>query len=144
LKNQDLQNDITNLRCRSMRENIVILGISEHQQYIHDSPDSVFTMTTISERNNMQLNASPNDEDHTYLTDGHSSPTADSGHLLGSTYQQTRGSYASAATLKNCTAKVYRFCEQILNIKDAKSRICINRIHRTPNRPVTGKIAQLS
>jgi hypothetical protein len=138
-KNQDLQSDITDLRCRSMRDNIVILGISEHPQYIHDSPDSVYSMTTISESNNMQLDASPNDVVHTYTTDGHSAPIADSDHLIGSTNQQTRGSYASAAAPENCIAKVYQFCEQILNIKDAKSRISINRAHRMPNRPVTGK-----
>jgi hypothetical protein len=49
-------------------------------------------MTTIFESYNMQLDASPNDEDHTYITDGHSA--------------RDKGSYESAAAPENCIAKV--------------------------------------
>jgi hypothetical protein len=48
-------------------------------------------------------------------------------------------SYATAAATESCAEKVFVFCERILKIPSARSRININRAHRSPTNPIPGK-----
>jgi len=88
--NSQLHEYITDLKCRSMRDNMVFLGISE----------------------DIQAGAA--------TTDPASMETS-----------QQPSSYAQvASTVESCASKVIEFCETVLTIPDAKSKIRIARAHR--------------
>ena len=88
--NSQLHEDITDLKCRSMRDNMVFLGISK----------------------DIQAGAA--------TTDPASMETS-----------QQPSSYAQvASTVESCASKVIEFCETVLKIPDAKSKIRIARAHR--------------
>ena len=87
-----LQENIIDLKCRSMRDNLVFLGISETSRQRHPMNQSTDAMEA-------------------------------------STSSGT-GSYAQAAAPEDCVAKIYDFCESVLKIEDAKSKIQIDRAHR--------------
>ena len=106
--NAVFQEDIIDLQCRSMRDNLVFVGIPEGQ-------NQAFSQEGIAQA-------------------GDSMETCQAG-----TSSQTQMSYANAAAGEDCKAKVHEFCEKILKIPNARTRIYIDRAHRVgaykPNRP---------
>jgi hypothetical protein len=145
-QNKDLHNDVVDLQCRSMRDNVVILGISEHPRYITNSTKD--TPAVMMDLPAMPYTSVENTTSSGVLstTDGDPMDTAIL-HSSSSSPNETEsvpssvnhGTYANAATAEDCVGKVYQFIEKILGISDAKSKVFIDRAHRMPNRPISGK-----
>jgi hypothetical protein len=99
---------------------MVILGISEHPKQLQDSIGGASSVPIHPQPEPIEVEESGMET---------SLPTM----------VTTPNSYAGVAAPENCSDKVYVFCEKVLNIKDARSCIRINRAHRSPSNPITGK-----
>lgn len=103
--NKKCQEDIIDLQCRSMRDNLVFLGIPE---VVMQPPPS-----------GMQQNGVPMEQANDHASS--------QGTFLPSQPQST---YAQVSAGEDCTVKILDFCEQVLKIESAKTRIFIDRAHR--------------
>lgn len=109
-QNEKLQDDITDLQLRSMRDNLLIMGVQENQNFRRPvltpaSQTHVPSENTVSSAETM---------DTTPIT-----------HSNGENI-----SYASVSNKENCTELAYDFCEFVLDIPTPKSKIQIDRAHR--------------
>ena len=124
-ENKKLKDDITDLKCRSMRDNMLFFGI----------PESV----------------SP---PYTGLGSGHPPPDANQGDTLameatnsldtsgamgginafGQPSSSTKSYAKVTETGENCKELVWEFCEKILKIANPRDNIHIDRAHRIGNR----------
>lgn len=99
--NRKCQEDIIDLQCRSMRDNLVFSGIPE------------VSMQT------PPFMAQPGD------------PMEQATDVQGPTMlPQPQASYAQALKSEDCAAKIFEFCEQVLKIESARTRVLIDRAHR--------------
>ncbi|XP_053375120.1 uncharacterized protein LOC123554108 isoform X2 [Mercenaria mercenaria] len=142
-QNKQLQEDVTDVRCRSMRDNLVMLGISEHPFLLQDSTGGAPSVplhqpSEPSGGSSMDTSSSATGSPATtpLITTG-TGTAATAGSP--SVSDPTTGSYAAAAAPEDCAEKVYVFCEKILKITNARSRIHINRAHRSPTNRIPGK-----
>lgn len=115
--NQLLSDDVTDLKCRSMRDNLVIVGIPEVSRSILGLMGAVGGADQREHMDTSQVNGSN-----------------------GSNEQASQPkSYAQAASGEDCNAKVWEFCETVLKISNARERVHIDRAHRSgaykPDKP---------
>lgn len=103
--NQTLADDVTDLKCRSMRDNLVIIGIPET---VNSSPLFMGAVGG-NEPREMDTNQANNE------TEESSQPR----------------SYAQVASREDCNAKVWEFCEAVLKIPNPRESVLIDRAHRT-------------
>lgn len=109
--NQLLSDDVTDLKCRSMRDNLVIVGIPEVARSISGFMGAVGGADQREHMDTAQVN-------------GHNEQAS-----------QPR-SYAQVASGEDCNAKVWEFCETVLKISNARERVHIDRAHRSgPYKP---------
>ena len=117
--NEKLSEDIIDLQCRSMRDNMVILGLSESSNIIPVNGSVPYST------------ADPSSANPTGSSSGASivpMDTSTAPFIMGG----IPSSYAATVSsgMVSCTDKVYQFCENVLNINDPRSKIEIDRAHR--------------
>ena len=113
--NKKIKEEVIDLKCRSMRDNMLFFGVPESQ-----SPAYVGIGSSVP-------NVSENDTDASTGAQG-------GGPGSGPVFARTTTSTASFANVtkqgENCSELVYEFCEKLLKIDDPKSKIQIERAHR--------------
>ena len=129
-KNSSIINDVIDLKCRSMRDNMIFMGIEEQaytpfmrrSESSHDSPFGPVNSATGG--------AAAMDVAHS--TDVEADP-----NLTGSTYAQTLKTPSQPFNHnapEDCASKVYKLCESVLKISDVRNKIYIDRAHRIGDR----------
>lgn len=114
--NVSMAEDILDIKCRSMQDNLVFMGIPEHTD-----PHVVPTYA-----NQMEINQSQQEEDPDQAQPSQQATAqATFAHVV--------------ASGEDCASKVLEFCETVLKIDNARNRIQIDRAHRMGNK-VPGKI----
>ena len=117
-KNESLADDITDLKCRSMRDNLVLIGISVSAQPV------------------MGLMGAPGGLVIGEMLDSSQGQNQDQSEATAS-WQPN--SYSQVAAGEDCNAKVWEFCEQVLHISNPNERVFIDRAHRSgsfrPDKP---------
>lgn len=112
--NKKIKEEVIDLKCRSMRDNMLFFGVPESQ-----SPAYVGVGASVP-------NVGVNDMD--------ASTGAQGGDPGGGPVFERTSSTASFANVtkqgENCSELVYEFCEKLLKINDPKSKIQIERAHR--------------
>ena len=119
-----MADDIIDLKCRSMRDNLVFIGI----------PETVSAQPTLG-----------------LMGAAGGSAVFDSGTAMDSSQGQGQGqgpsqnsswqpkSYSQVATGEDCNEKVWEFCKSVLNIHNPSGRVFIDRAHRSgtfrPDKP---------
>ncbi|MEW8545016.1 MAG: hypothetical protein AB2693_15945 [Candidatus Thiodiazotropha sp.] len=117
-ENSSLKEEVVDLQCRSMRENLLFMGIPEE-----NSNYNQWTSRTASAQPSVQI-----------------SQEADMDSTAENTDQTAQKSFAEAITVEeNCKAKVFEFCKAVLKIPDPESKFDIDVAHRIGKRQV-GKI----
>ena len=112
-QNVKLQDDVIDLKCRSMRDNLLFFGIPEVIAPEHVGDVNAAGIMEHSDGQEQQV-STENTEIHTL-------------------FQNSASSLSFAETVQkeeSCADKVYEFCEKVLNIKDVRSCIKIDRAHR--------------
>ena len=118
-ENSSLRDDLTDLQCRSMRENLLFMGIPEASS-------------------DYQSWAKSNSTVEMEGTESLSQPMSQS--TSKNTGSASSKSYAEALTVEeDCKAKVYEFCESVLKIQNPEQHFEIDVAHRIGKRQV-GKI----
>ena len=108
--NQTLAEDIIDLKCRSMRDNMIFLGIPETSSPVERGAVG----GTDSGTENMDVNQPSVSQD---------SP---------------RRTYAQVTANEDCVHKIYDFCDNVLKIPRSRESIQIDRAHRI-GAPSVGK-----
>ena len=108
--NQTLAEDIIDLKCRSMRDNMIFLGIPETSSPVERGAVG----GTDSGTENMDVNQPSVSQD---------SP---------------RRTYAQVTANEDCAHKIYDFCDNVLKIPRSRESIQIDRAHRI-GAPSVGK-----
>ena len=133
--------DVLDLKCRSMRDNMIFLGIDEHiykpvprfghlfdNKKVHTPMDS----SDASNSNQSGDRSQSPDGAKTYAQSLTSTPVLDPN------------------SPEDCASKVYEFCESVLNIDDVRNKIYIDRAHRIggrepgKTRPIVAKFLNTS
>ena len=124
--NAALEDDIIDLKCRSMRDNLVFLGIPETSNPIHTFSGLAQGSANIANGSTVAASAD-NNEGERMETMGPNNQPDISGNV-----EQPRSprSYAQAVASEDCVGKVLDFCEHILHISNPSERILIDRAHR--------------
>ncbi|KAL4221207.1 hypothetical protein ACF0H5_019471 [Mactra antiquata] len=123
-KNAEFSDSITDLKCRSMRDNLLFFGIPENEAF---NPTPAVIQSNTSDLNDVYGSSQD-------IIDPSQPPNMEP----MSTTQSTQHVIITT-TDENCVDKCKSFCENILGIKDAKSKIVIQRAHRV-GRSIPGKI----
>ena len=113
-KNESLVDDITDLKCRSMRDNLVFIGIPE-------TVTSQPTMGLMEAAGGVGSFDSGTAMDSSQSQDGQGKSQSDPWHPK---------SYSQVAAGEDCNEKVWEFCRSVLNIHNASNRVFIDRAHR--------------
>jgi hypothetical protein len=120
LDNNSFTESIIDLKCRSMRDNLLFFGVNEGPRF--DPIVSTFESGSIENGFTCTQDSSP------------------------STFSSDPPTYSGTSeSTENCAEKVFTFCEKILHISDPKAKIRIIRAHRigkiTPGktRPIVAK-----
>ena len=128
MSNKKIKQEVTDLKCRSMRDNMLFFGIRESQNLPYSGPGAPGVATQSTQDTAMEA----------------------LGGAFGvdATFQQSGTSTASFANVtkegENCFELVYEFCEKLLNIDDPKSKLKV-RIGLVPgNRIKAGQLWQNS
>ncbi|MEW8548740.1 MAG: hypothetical protein AB2693_35000 [Candidatus Thiodiazotropha sp.] len=108
--NQSLAEDIIDLKCRSMRDNMIFLGIPE-------------TSTPLERGAVGGADSGTEHMDVNQPNDAQSSP---------------RRTYAQVTASEDCAHKIYDFCDNVLKIPRSRECIQIDRAHRV-GAPSAGK-----
>lgn len=120
-QNKKLKDDIIDLKCRSMRDNLLFFGIPESN-----------VMATINNRDSEAAGnargASAMDVADTGDTDSQQSQSLPA--------SQTASYSAKVVQGENCVGLVHDFCKNVLKIEDPESSILIDRAHRVGSRSV--------
>lgn len=119
--NQKMKDDVIDLKCRSMRDNLLFFGIPESASMAFD----------------------PNSLSGTGAAGGMAAPGGNIAMEQSGTLEELENaeksaedppainSFAKVVQMgENCAEKVYEFCEKVLNIPNPKSKIQIDRAHR--------------
>ena len=112
-QNVKLQDDVIDLKCRSIRDNLLFFGIPEVIAPEHVGDVNAAGIMEHSDGQEEQV-STENSEIHTL-------------------FQNSASSLSFAETVQkeeSCADKVYEFCEKVLSIKDVRSCIKIDRAHR--------------
>lgn len=139
-ENQTMKENIIDLKCRSMRDNLMFFGIPEGKTQVKPLPTG---LDVNNERNETDGNIHGQNLGHSENVSEESDPVAqDDVACMESTQSVASSSMPenSAVTdTENCEVKVIDFCVKILKIPDAKNKIHIDRAHRV-GRFMHGKI----
>lgn len=112
--NQTLAEDIIDLKCRSMRDNMIFLGIPETSSPVESPVERGAVGGTDSGTENMDVIQPSVSQD---------SP---------------RRTYAEVTANEDCVHKIYDFCDNVLKIPRSRESIQIDRAHRI-GAPSVGK-----
>ena len=134
--NTSISDDLTDLKCRSMRDNLIFFGIAE------GTGTGIRESDYIPSGNNMPENQ-PEDQQSdqhlvTEMSEGSSAES--SGGSSGNPSAGQRGQ-----NVENCEAKVHTFIRSVLKITNSSTKVRIDRAHRigrfNPNktRPIVVK-----
>ncbi|KAL4221058.1 hypothetical protein ACF0H5_019320 [Mactra antiquata] len=123
-KNAEFSDSITDLKCRSMRDNLLFFGIPENEAF---NPTPAVIQSNTSDLNDVYGSSQD-------IIDPSQPPNMEPMSTTKSTQH-----VIITTTDENCVDKCKSFCENILGIKDAKSKIVIQRAHRV-GRSIPGKI----
>lgn len=121
--NSAFKDDVTDLRCRSMRDNLLFFGIPEETYQSQQVSQNVMDVTN---------------QDDAAATGGN--PTPDGNPVL----------IASQTRREDCERKVLEFCSNVLKIENAADVIQIDVAHRVgrfvrgKNRPVVARFMNTS
>ena len=118
-QNAKLRDDVVDLKCRSMRDNLLFFGI----------PEVIAPVQVDDSGNHGQMEHS---DEHGLQAQGAAQGPAPDSSGIHSHFQRSEPLSSYADTVKkeeNCEDKVYPFCENVLKIKDARPRIKIDRAH---------------
>ena len=131
--NQKLRDDVTDLKCRSMRDNLLFFGIPEAVS----KPLSGHVLDPMGggygAMGGASIDAAPMDG----LETGDSTGDITGGATKSSTSSEPATSFAKVVESgEDCAEKVYEFCENVLKIENPKAKIQIERAHRIGYRSV--------
>ena len=119
-KNESLAEYITDLKCRSMRDNLVLIGISE----------------TVSAQPVMGLMGATGGLAIGEMQDSNQGQNEDQSEATASWRPK---SYSQVTAGEDYNTKVWEFCEKVLHIPSPCERLFINRAHRSgafrPDKP---------
>ena len=114
--NDSMQEDIIDLKCRSMRDNMVFVGIPE-----------TFTMGSMGNAINQ-----PNETTEGAI--GGAAPMDFSQQSGENNVPRSPRSFAQVvSTGEDCVGKIHEFCESVLKIKEPAVCVRIDRAHRVGN-----------
>ena len=126
---ESLLEEVIDLKCRSMQDNLLFYGISEAQsqqpQHVSATSDSV---SATSDPVSASASASASASDS----------------------EATSASASAVKTQEDCEARVFAFCENVLKIENPRSCISIDRAHRIgrysvgKTRPIVAKFKDTS
>ena len=124
--NAALEDDIIDLKCRSMRDNLVFLGIPEPSNPIHTFSGLAHGSANIASGGPVAASADNNEGERMETTGPNNQPDG-SGNV-----EQPRSprSYAQAVASEDCVGKVLDFCEHVLHKSNPREHILIDRAHR--------------
>ncbi|KAL4236294.1 hypothetical protein ACF0H5_004681 [Mactra antiquata] len=109
--NESMADDILDLKCRSMRDNMLFFGI----------PEGAGTFVPTVQFNQVRAtNAVPPEST---ISDSQSEPEVLSGSVPEPHLSQT-------GSVESCESKVHTFLSKILNITNSTRNVCIDRAHR--------------
>ncbi|MEW8544154.1 MAG: hypothetical protein AB2693_11525 [Candidatus Thiodiazotropha sp.] len=115
--NESKQEDIIDLKCRSMRDNMVFMGI----------PETFTTMGAIGNTISQQNDASEG-------ATGGAAPMDFSQQAGESNPPRSPRSFAQVVSIgEDCVGKIHEFCESVLKIKEPSVCVRIDRAHRVGN-----------
>lgn len=126
--NESFSESIIDLKCRSMRDNLLFFGVTEGRRF--DPVPHPKNNPTDPGAVSVELTDMPKDASTSRPNTDPSVPLSD---------PVTFASVSASAPLENCAEKVFTFCEKLLNISDPKSKIKIIRAHRI-GKPTPGRI----
>ena len=113
--NKKIKDEVIDLKCRSMRDNMLFFGIPESQSPVYAGAGSSSSNTS---ENNMETNTGIQGVGHIFEWPGTSA-----------------ASFAAVTKQgENCSELIYEFCEKLLKINDPKTKIQIDRAHRIGSR----------
>ena len=131
LVNQKLKDDVTDLKCRSMRDNLLFFGIPEAVSKPFGGGGFGAMGGGAGVMGGSTSDAAPMDGLESVDSTGAKSAAA------------APTSFAKVVeTGEDCAEKVFEFCENVLKIENPKARIQIERAHRIGNR-AAGKICPI-
>ena len=128
LVNQKLKDDVTDLKCRSMRDNLLFFGIPEALSKPFGGSGFGAMGGGAGTMSGATSDASPMDGLESVGSTG-----AKSADAAPSSFSKV------VETGEDCAEKVFEFCENVLKIDNPKAKIQIERAHRIGNRSA-GKI----
>ena len=130
---QQIQEDIIDLKCRSMRDNLMFYGLSEGP--------SLGILSQFP-----QLKDHTSDASGPLVTPEHQPDRVQESQTMSEALRGAHSVLYSDVCQRepvfdndNCEEKVLYFCEKVLKIPDAKSSVLIDRAHRVGN-PAHGKV----
>lgn len=134
-----LQENVTDLKCRSMRDNMLFFGIPE-------GPVADFLLPLSQTQTSSRGLASPSTFQTPIATEEPIESDPPETDSAGATNSPNR----PIITSDDCKEKVFRFCEDVLKIKSPKNCIKIIRAHRigkfnrSKTRPIVAKFDENS
>ncbi|MEW8546881.1 MAG: hypothetical protein AB2693_25480, partial [Candidatus Thiodiazotropha sp.] len=119
--NQKMKDDVIDLKCRSMRDNLLFFGIPESASMAFDP--NLLSTTEAACGVGTQRGATAMEQSGITVEPDNVEKSADNPPAINS--------FAKVVQMgENCADKVYEFCEKVLNIPNSKSKIQIDRAHR--------------
>ena len=125
-QNAKLKDDVIDLKCRSMRDNLLFFGIPKAIAPVHHGNGQAAIFIEHSDEQGEPVGQSEQIQD-TGSSDIHSM------FLNGASALSYAGTVQKE---EDCAEKVYDFCEKVLNIPNVRSTIKIDRAHRIGVRSV--------
>lgn len=124
-ENKKLKDDITDLKCRSMRDNMLFFGIPESVSPPYTGLGSGHPPPDANQGDTLAMEAT-NSLDTSGAMGGN--------NAFGQPSSSTK-SYAKVTEMgENCKELVWEFCKKILKIANPRDNIHIDRAHRIGNR----------
>jgi hypothetical protein len=136
--NDSCNENIIDLKCRSMRDNLLFFGVAEGTTFNPAPLGGV--QSTVTDSTGFTDNTSTNQTSTISTSDDFHEPA---GH--GSISAPALFSSVVKSDHENCVDKVFTFCDKILRINDPRSKINIIRAHRVgkfisgKTRPIVAK-----
>lgn len=118
-----LVDDIIDLKCRSMRDNLVFLGIPETSNPMHAFSGLAQGGANVASGSQDTASAGNIEGEHMETTGPNNQPG-------GSEQPRSPRSYVQTLASENSVGKVIVFCEHVLHISNPRERILIDRAHR--------------
>jgi hypothetical protein len=131
-ENSSLKESVIDLKCRSMRDNLLFFGIPEGSSQI-----KALSSTGVINESNIEDPRRDSNIEYPKTHQGPQKPAwmgrgNSSAYDAGTTDASMTSHLTSSAvsSTENCVYKIFDFCEKVLHISGASSRIEIDRAHR--------------